>query len=141
KEVQDAMEKARDQILMGVYMQDAIKNKTGEQAINTEYKAFLAKFPSGTDEVKVYQIVVKKEEEAKAILEDLAAGVDFFKLAREKSIDKQTAEKDGEVPGYISVLHKGTLLPGYEIIFKKENGKDVIPTGSYTKEPIKTPMG
>ncbi len=141
EEVKEALQKAREQILMGAYMQNSTEDKVGKKAIREEYKKFVKKFPTGTDEVKIHQIVVKKEKEAKAIIEDLDLGIDFFKLAREKSVDKKTAEKNGEVPGYLSVIHKESLLPGFEILFEKKNNKYIITSGSYTKKPIKTPMG
>lgn len=138
---QKALEKAKTQIVMDLYIKKITTVNDAQKAVRSEYQKFLDKFPTESDEVKVYQIVVKTEDEAKAVLDDLNDGVDFLKIARDRSIDKSTAEKDGEVPGYLNKLQANSLLPGYDIIFKQDNGKDVIPTGSYTKTPIATPMG
>jgi len=61
-------------------------------------------------------------------------------LAREKSNDEKTAKKDGAVDAWLNSLQKGSLLPGFDVIFAKKNKKYIVATGSYT-DPIKTPMG
>ncbi|MCP4649710.1 MAG: hypothetical protein GY853_06475 [PVC group bacterium] len=59
--------------------------------------------------VQFKHILVEKEEEAKKILEEIEAGADFAKLAKEKSLDKATKESGGAVSGWIN---KDGSVPG-----------------------------
>ena len=54
------------------------------------------------EKVKIHQIMVKTEEEAQKIREELDNGADFAELAKEKSIDQHTATKGGDL-GYVDI--------------------------------------
>lgn len=140
-DVQEALEKAREQVLMEAYLRTLVEDDLTDAALENEYKNLVAKFPAGMEEVKVHHIVVPTVQEAKDILEELEAGVDFLKLAREKSVDPRTADQDGEIPGYLSPLQQSVLPLGYSVLFKKTDGKEALPTGTYTKTPIEVPGG
>ncbi len=82
------------------------------------------------EEVKASHILVKTEEEAKAIIKDLDAGKDFATLAKEKSTDPN---KDGG--GDLGYFTKERMVPEFsEAAFALEKGK-------YTKTPVKTQFG
>ncbi|MFH0777993.1 MAG: peptidyl-prolyl cis-trans isomerase, partial [Candidatus Eisenbacteria bacterium] len=59
------------------------------------------------DTVWARQIVVKDSADAKRLIDDLNAGGDFEKLARERSIDRLTADKGG----FLGRLVQGVALP------------------------------
>lgn len=82
------------------------------------------------EEARARHILVKTEEEAKAIIKDLDAGKDFATLAKEKSTDPNKA--DGGDLGYFT---KDRMVPEFsEAAFKLEKGK-------YTTAPVKTQFG
>ena len=146
-EVKEAIKRA----IEGVYLKQYLEEITGDISLNAmkaRYRKLMERFPRDpdnkkkyTDEVKIRQIKVKTKEEAQAVIKKLNSGIDFLKLAREKSTDEKTAKKDGAVDAWLNSLQKGSLLPGFDVIFAKKNKKYVIATGSFTKQPIKTPMG
>jgi len=82
------------------------------------------------EEVKASHILVKTEDEAKAIIKELDAGKDFAALAKEKSTDPN---KDGG--GDLGYFTKDRMVPEFsEAAFALEKGK-------YTKTPVKTQFG
>jgi peptidyl-prolyl cis-trans isomerase C len=80
--------------------------------------------------LKIRQIYVNTEQEAKDILIALDAGASFERLAEIKSADERLRQSKGDI-GFIS---KGMLLPDIE------NEIFLTPIGKYTK-PVKTGNG
>lgn len=104
---------------------DAVK----PEEVKARYDAEIAKIPA-QEEVKARHILVKTEDEAKAIIKDLDGGKDFATLAKEKSTDPNKA--DGGDLGYFT---KDRMVPEFsEAAFKLEKGK-------YTETPVKTQFG
>jgi peptidyl-prolyl cis-trans isomerase C len=104
---------------------DAVK----PEEVKARYDAEIAKI-TPQEEVKARHILVKTEDEAKAIIKDLDAGKDFATLAKEKSTDPNKA--DGGDLGYFT---KDRMVPEFsEAAFKLEKGK-------YTEAPVKTQFG
>jgi len=62
------------------------------------------------ESVRLRQIVVGTEDEARKVLAELKAGADFATLARERSIDAATREEGGD----LGVVHRGELVPELE---------------------------
>lgn len=141
-EVQEAIEKAIEQIILQAHMNELVESKITTKKISARYQELKKKFPTGTAEVKVRLILLKTEEEAKAVMKRLKEGADFLKMAREKSIDEVTAKADGLIDKYFNILAKNEWLPGFDQLFKKDSkGNYIIKTSGLTQEPIKTPMG
>jgi peptidyl-prolyl cis-trans isomerase C len=130
KDFLDRLEQVKDELLGRMFMVRELAPKAeNEAALKSRYSKYLIEFKKGK-EFKIYQIMVADEREAHRILEALAGGEDFFKLAREKSI-APSKSKDGE-EGYIPI----DLMPAPikdKIIFLK--------SGEYTKEAVKTENG
>ncbi len=82
-------------------------------------------------EYKVRHILVKTEDEAKAIIAELEAGKNFGELAKEKSIDKGSAKQNGE----LGWLTKSKVVPAF--------GKalETLEKGKYTTTPVKSQYG
>ncbi len=59
-------------------------------------EVFSLSVPDTLEQVRVRQILVGTEEEARSVLERLDAGEDFGELARELSLDEATKEEGGE---------------------------------------------
>ncbi|MEN8236516.1 MAG: peptidylprolyl isomerase [Pseudomonadota bacterium] len=141
-EVQEAIEKAVEQIILQAHMNELVESKITTRKVSARYQELKEKFPKGTSEVKIRLILLKNEKEAKSVLKQLQEGADFLKMAREKSIDDVTAKKDGLIDKYFNILAKNEWLPGFDQLFKKDNkGKYVIKTSGLVQEPIKTPAG
>lgn len=128
KAIEMAMAKIKQQILVQAYVEKNVK--ISDKAIRDKYDERV-KATKDEQEVKASHILVKTEAEAKEIIKSLDAGAKFDKLAREKSIDKGSAEKGGDL-GYFG---KEDMVPEFtEAAFK-------LKTGKYTEEPVKTKFG
>lgn len=85
------------------------------------------------EQVKARQILVKTEDEAKAIIAELNAknGANFAELAKQKSIDTGAKDTGGEL-GYFP---KGEMVPEFEqAAFAQQ-------VGAWSQTPVKTQFG
>ena len=83
-----------------------------------------------SNKIKCSHILVKKQNDALAIMERLKNGEKFGKLAKELSIDSGSAKRDGNL-GYFT---KGMMVkPFEETAFKLQIGE--------ISEPIKSEFG
>ncbi|GAX91122.1 peptidylprolyl isomerase [Effusibacillus lacus] len=82
------------------------------------------------EKVKARHILVDTEEEAKAIRDRLIKGEDFAKLAKEKSKDRVSAEKGGDL-GY---FEQGVMAPEFDKAAFTSKVGDL-------SEPVKTQFG
>jgi peptidyl-prolyl cis-trans isomerase C len=127
-EVKAEVAKAQDQIVTRVYVSHLQAKAVTDAAIKALYDKTV-KTEAGKPEVKARHILVKTEEEAKAIIAELDKGGDFAKLADEKSTDK------GENGGDLGWFGKEQMVPEFsEAAFK-------LAKGEYTKEPVKSQFG
>ncbi|NOQ78105.1 MAG: hypothetical protein GQ546_01755, partial [Gammaproteobacteria bacterium] len=69
------------------------------QSSEDEMKAYYDKnvVANAPKEYKARHILVKTEDEAKALIKEIEGGADFAKLAKEKSIDTGSASKGGDL--------------------------------------------
>jgi peptidyl-prolyl cis-trans isomerase C len=118
----------RNKILMDMLLQSEAKAATSDAAMHQLYDQ-AAKQMAGQQEVRARHILVKTEEEAKAIVAELKNGGDFAELARQKSTDPGAA--DGGDLGYFP---KEEMVPEFaEAAFKLEKGQ--------ISEPVHTRFG
>ncbi|HXW24305.1 MAG TPA: peptidylprolyl isomerase [Xanthobacteraceae bacterium] len=118
----------RNKILMDLVLQSEAKTATSEAAMHELYDE-AAKQMAGQQEVHARHILVKSEEEAKAIIAELRNGADFAELARQKSTDPGAS--DGGDLGYFP---KEEMVPEFaEAAFKLEKGE--------ISEPVHTRFG
>lgn len=95
-DVAQQMEMARQAVLIrALFEAEAKKNPITDADLQKQYEQF--KGSMGTNEYKVRHILVDKEDDAKAIIVDLAKGGDFAKLAKEKSKDPGSKENGGDL--------------------------------------------
>jgi peptidyl-prolyl cis-trans isomerase C len=107
----------RNKLLMGFELQEEAKAAMTEDALKQTYNDAV-KSMGGQEEVRARHILVEKEDEAKAIAEQLKGGADFATLAKEKSKDPGATEggdlgyftKDQMVPEFAEVAFK--MYPG-----------------------------
>lgn len=115
--------------LHNAYFKKHVVDAVTAEEVKARYDAEIAKI-TPPEEVKARHILLKTEDEAKAVIKELDGGKDFATLAKEKSTDPNKA--DGGDLGYFT---KDRMVPEFsEAAFKLEKGK-------YTEAPVKTQFG
>ena len=95
-EVQKLMSEYETQAVRQVYVTRYLNEQVTDDAIKARYEQKLKDNPP-PEEVRAAHILVKTEDEAKAIIEQLKGGADFAALAKEKSTDKGSGANGGEL--------------------------------------------
>lgn len=128
-EFKKRMQFIADRELHNIYFKKHVVDAVTEDEVKARYDKEIAALPKQV-EVSARHILVKTEEEAKAIIADLDAGKDFIELAKAKSTDPNKSE--GGDLGYFT---KGRMVPEFEeVAFAMEKG-------TYSKTPVKTQFG
>ena len=121
---------ARQNILAQAFVQDYVKaNPVSDTELKKEYDTFKAQL--GEKEYKVRHILVDKEDDAKAIIAELAKGGDFAKIAKEKSKDTGSAANGGELDWAPPAQYVGPFADALK----------VLPKGQTTQKPVQTNFG
>lgn len=118
-----------DRELHNAYFRKHVVDATTDAEVKARYDKEIAALPK-QQEVKAAHILVKTEDEAKAIIAKLDKGEDFAKLAKENSQDSN--KDDG---GDLGWFGPGRMVPEFE---QAAFGLD---KGQYTKTPVKTQFG
>jgi peptidyl-prolyl cis-trans isomerase C len=118
----------RSKILMDLLLQSEAKAAVSDGAMHQLYDE-AARQMAGQQEVHARHILVKTEEEAKAIIAELKNGADFAELARQKSTDPGASEG-----GDLGYFPKDEMVPEFaDAAFKLEKGQ--------ISEPVHTRFG
>jgi peptidyl-prolyl cis-trans isomerase C len=129
-EVKKRLQWAQDQIIEEVYLGRYIRSAMTDDRIKARYDQFV-KDQKPQDQVNAKHILVKTEDEAKAVITDLKGGGDFAAIAKEKSNDPGTKATGGDL-GWFT---KDEMVPEFaEAAFKLQKGQ-------YTETPVKTQFG
>ena len=108
---------------------------TGDIKVNeADVKSFYDKniaYYSQPESVTARHILVKTEDEAKAIIAQLKSGADFVKLAKEKSTEPGAKESGGDLGSFT----KGKMVPEFETAAFAQK------VGTFSAEPVKTEWG
>jgi peptidyl-prolyl cis-trans isomerase C len=123
------VELARQAVLIRAFIQDYVRrNPISEAQIKAEYE--LLKAQLGGTEYKARHILVEKEADAKAIVENLKKGAKFEELAKQS---KDPGSKDSG--GDLGWSAAGNYVPPFaEALTKLEKGK-------FTETPVQTQFG
>ena len=128
-EVVKQIDMARNGVLANAFVQDQLKkNPVSDAQMQHEYDALKVKL--GDKEFNVSHILVKTEDEAKAIIAKLEKKAKFDKLAQ-ASIDPGSAAHGGEL---------GWQTPGM-FVEPFANALLKLKKGEYTKAPVQTQFG
>lgn len=121
---------ARKELLVNAYLQDYVKSHPISE---TDSKAAYEKFRQelGDKEFKASHILLASEAEAKEIIGQINKGADFGKIAKEKSRDPGSKEKNGDL-GWFSL--SGMVKPFSDAVAK-------LAKGSISSEPVQTQFG
>jgi peptidyl-prolyl cis-trans isomerase C len=95
-EVKKLMSDYETQAIRQVFVTRYLNQQVTEEKIKARYEKKLKDNPP-PEEVRAAHILVKTEEDAKAIIEQLKGGGDFAAIAKEKSEDKGSGANGGEL--------------------------------------------
>jgi peptidyl-prolyl cis-trans isomerase C len=123
------MEFLSDRELHNAYFKKHIVETVTDAEVKARYDKEVAALPK-QEEVHARHILVKTEDEAKAVIAELAAGKDFAELAKAKSTDPN--KSDGGDLGY---FRKGQMVPEFEA------AAFAMAKGEVSKVPVKTQFG
>lgn len=122
-------EVARQTVIIRAYVEDFVKkNPVSDAQLKSEYDAQRAR--GGDTEYKARHILVKTEEEAKAIIARLGKGEKFEDLARQ-SIDPGSKNNGGDL---------GWSSPG-KFVKSFADALSHVAKGKYTETPVKSDFG
>jgi len=129
EEYKNRMEFIADRELHNAYFKKHVVDVVTDAEIKARYDKEIAEMPK-QQEVHARHILVKTEDEAKAVIKALGEGKDFAELAKEKSTDPN--KSDG---GDLGFFRKGQMVPEFEAAAFAMNKGDVY------KTTIKTQFG
>ena len=114
----------KSRALHNSYFQENALNAIEDSAVRERFDKEIAAIPP-SEEINARHILVKTEEEAKAIIAELDGGADFVALAKEKSTGPS-----GPGGGDLGFFGKGQMVPEFEAAaFALENGKYTATSG------------
>jgi peptidyl-prolyl cis-trans isomerase C len=129
-DVASQMDMARQAVLVRALFEEEVKrNPITDAQLEQQYEQF--KGSMGTNEYKVRHILVDKEDEAKAIIDELNKGGDFAKIAKEKSKDPGSKDNGGDLDWGPSARY---VKPFADTITGMQKGQT-------TSAPVKTDFG
>ncbi len=120
----------RSRALRNEYLRDKAEKEVNEETIRARFDKEVAEFVPG-NEFHLHHILVKTEDEAKAIIVDIEKGGDFAAIAKEKSLDPGSGSKGGDL-GFVP---KSLTFPEFE------KAAFALEVGAMTKQPIETDVG
>ena len=123
-------ELARRELLTSTFLQDYLK-KTPVSDADTKAAYEQYKKAYGEKEYSARHILVKTETEAKDIISQLGKGVDFAKIAKEKSLDPGSKEKGGDL-GWFS---PATMVKPFSDVVAN------LQKGAISNSPVQTQFG
>lgn len=97
-----------EQALRSAYYIDQLATMVTPETVKAKYDEFASKFVA-QDEIRASHILVKTEEEAKAVEAELAGGAVFADVAKAKSIDPGASNG-----GDLGFFAKGQMVPPFE---------------------------
>ena len=120
-EYQQKVEDFKKLTLISILLEKEIEEKA--KATDKDVKDYYEKHKADittNNQIKASHILVKSEDEAKKILEQVKKGGDFAKIAKEKSIDTGSAGNGGDL-GFFA---RGQMVPEFEkVAFSLKEGE------------------
>ncbi len=124
------MKRVRENILVQAAIRKALKDQpVTDEDLKKRFQQEVEK--THKTEYKVRHILVKTEDEAKAIIGQLKKGGNFAALAKAKSLDVQTGKKGGD----LDWINQGMVVPEFF------EGVTALKKGQVSAAPVKTDYG
>lgn len=128
-EIKKAISDYSRNVLLKTWTKEKVDGfKISDEDIKKAYDERVTKLAS--KEFNARHILVKTEDEAKAIIKELTDGADFAKLAKEKSTGPS-----GSNGGSLGWFKAQTMVPAFA------NAVKAMKKGEVSKEPVKTQFG
>ncbi len=110
KEIEEKLAELKKRIIVDTYLKKKVEaeSKISDDELKKFYEQNLDKFKSG-EQIRASHILVKSEQEAQSILEQLKKGANFEELAKAKSADSSAAKG-----GDLGWFGKGNMVPAFE---------------------------
>jgi peptidyl-prolyl cis-trans isomerase C len=124
------LQQARDRALRVEFIRAKVLGPVTEEAMHKRFDEEVAKFKPA-DQYSASHILVKTEDEAKAVIADLDKGGDFAAIAKEKSLDPGSKDSGGDL-GFFA---EGQMVKPFEDAVK------ALEVGKYTETPVQTQFG
>lgn len=134
----EEMARRRRDALVKLYYERVIEAASAPEAaaVARYYEDNIAEFTT-PESIRARHILVGTESEVRRVRRDLEGGADFGDLARERSLDSTTKDREGVIPGEIrrgeSIKALGNLPELVEVCFQLEAGE--------LSQPVKTEKG
>jgi peptidyl-prolyl cis-trans isomerase C len=119
-----------NQALRTAFVEEKVQKAVTEDELKARYEKDIANY-TPPEEVHAAHILVETEDEAKAVIDALAAGGDFAALASEKSKDPGSKDTGGDL-GFFT---KGQMVPEFE------TEAFTLAPGEVSKVPVQTQFG
>lgn len=129
-EVKAEIQRFAEQAVTQAYFKRFIEKAVTEDAIKAVYDQDLKDHPPQL-EIEARHILLKTEDEAKAIIGQLKAGADFAALAKEKSIDPSAKQNGGDL-GWFT---KDTMVKEFA------DAAFAMKKGELSQAPVKSQFG
>ena len=131
QEFADTLEEFRQSLMTEMGLRDYLnKHPIDEASLKKEYDKRISKVDL-PKEYQVKHILLKTEEEAKAVIAQLDQGKTFAQLAKEKSIDQDSAKQEGD----LGWMNREKVAPEFAQAMEK------MAKGERSKTPVKTLFG
>jgi peptidyl-prolyl cis-trans isomerase C len=128
-EVAKELEQLRKRVLLSAAVRKAMKEaQVTDEELRAEYDKLKERMVA--PEYKASHILVKEEEQARQLIEQLNQGADFAALAKEHSTDAS-----GKRGGDLGWFSPQQMVPPFSQTVAQ------LEKGSYTSEPVKTQFG
>ncbi|MEK9671059.1 MAG: peptidylprolyl isomerase [Rhodospirillaceae bacterium] len=129
KEYKDELVSFQERLLGAMMMQQAVEKGITDARIKSRYDDMIKQM-GDQSEVHARHILVKTEDEAVAVIKDIAGGADFAETAKKKSTGPS-----GPNGGDLGFFGKGQMVPEFE------KAAFALKRGEVTKKPVKTQFG
>ncbi|MAO56173.1 MAG: peptidylprolyl isomerase [Rhodospirillaceae bacterium] len=118
-----------ERLLGSTLIQREVETKVTDAAVKARYDE-VTKEMGGKSEIHARHILLKTEDEAKAVIKDLAGGADFAETAKKKSTGPS-----GPNGGDLGYFGQGQMVPEFE------KAAFALDKGGMTDAPVKTQFG
>lgn len=110
KEVEEKLAELKKRIIVDTYLKKKVEeqSKVSDDELKKFYEQNQDKFKAG-EQIRASHILVKSEQEAQALLDQLKKGGNFEELAKSKSVDSSAAKG-----GDLGWFGKGNMVPVFE---------------------------